>query len=829
MTGNPTARPPRHRLRCVRPAGHRGVRRLRGDLLLRPAPAHAGGGEPGGGPGAAGAQRGRPGAAAAPHRPLSGLACTARGGHHGSPCLPRPSRRCAPPARRPASTRSASRRPSPFDGTRAHLEARKAAGLHGGMQFTYRRPERSTDPRRSPARRPLPRGRSPPLPGAGRPIRAPPPTARVAAYATEDHYGALRAGLGRGRRRARRGRATPPARWWTTTAWSTARPPTAPAWAGTARARTCCCPGRGAGSCSARCSPTPTSRPPREPVADGCGAVHPLHRRLPDRRHRGPRGGRRPPLPGLAGAGARRVPGRAPGRARRPHLRLRHLPGGVPAQPPAPAGPARRPATARARRCPCSTCCGPPTRSCWPATAAGTSPSATPTTCAATRSWSWATSATAPTRTWWPCSCALPAPPEPAAAGPRGVGGPAARAATTCSTPLGHDAAPEVRAELDRTGAGHRREAPARHQRLPAEARWHPDLPLGAVAAPPARRDHRAHDPARGRGGLGPGAAVPGRAQPPAGAPADPGGAGPDRRPGRRGGRRAGHPRPRAAARRRWARASPGPTGSCSTAPRSRCPAGHRSPAGALRRTLLGARFVVAAGGYPADEAERAAGRGLPIVVVPPGVDHTRFAPLDAAERRAARARFGLPDDALVVAAVSRLVPRKGFDTVIRAAARLATHPPGPARRDHRRGTGPRAARAAGPVHGRAGPLPRSRARRRPARRLRLRRPVRHGVPQPVVRAGAGGLRHRLPRGRGQRDPADRRAQRRRRRGGGRRHHRSGRRSATTRWRSPARWPGCSTIPRPAGRWRRPGGPGSGTSCPTTASPSDLQRALDSV
>jgi len=97
---------------------------------------------------------------------------------------------------------------------------------------------------------------------------------------------------------------------------------------------------------------------------------------------------------------------------------------------------------------------------------------------------------------------------------------------------------------------------------------------------------------------------------------------------------------------------------------------------GALRRTLLGARFVVAAGGYPADEAELAAGRGLPIVVVPPGVDHTRFTPLDATERRAARARFGLPDDALVVAAVSRLVPRKGFDTLIRAAARLgSTHP----------------------------------------------------------------------------------------------------------------------------------------------------------
>jgi epoxyqueuosine reductase len=37
----------------------------------------------------------------------------------------------------------------PFLDTRRHLEQRKAAGLHGGMQFTYRNPARSTDPSRS--------------------------------------------------------------------------------------------------------------------------------------------------------------------------------------------------------------------------------------------------------------------------------------------------------------------------------------------------------------------------------------------------------------------------------------------------------------------------------------------------------------------------------------------------------------------------------------------------------------------------------------------------------------------------------------------------------
>src|SRR5438874_9087400 len=37
----------------------------------------------------------------------------------------------------------------PFSGARAVLEERKAAGLHGGMHFTYGDPARSTDPRRS--------------------------------------------------------------------------------------------------------------------------------------------------------------------------------------------------------------------------------------------------------------------------------------------------------------------------------------------------------------------------------------------------------------------------------------------------------------------------------------------------------------------------------------------------------------------------------------------------------------------------------------------------------------------------------------------------------
>ncbi len=95
-----------------------------------------------------------------------------------------------------------------------------------------------------------------------------------------------------------------------------------------------------------------------------------------------------------------------------------------------------------------------------------------------------------------------------------------------------------------------------------------------------------------------------------------------------------------------------------------------------LGSVLRGARQVIAAGGYPAREGEHAAGRSLPITVVPPGVDTARFRVLSRDERLAARRDFGLDDDAEVVLGVSRLVPRKGFDTVIRAAAILAPHRP---------------------------------------------------------------------------------------------------------------------------------------------------------
>jgi phosphatidyl-myo-inositol dimannoside synthase len=96
----------------------------------------------------------------------------------------------------------------------------------------------------------------------------------------------------------------------------------------------------------------------------------------------------------------------------------------------------------------------------------------------------------------------------------------------------------------------------------------------------------------------------------------------------------------------------------------------------ALAHVLRNARHVIAAGGYPSAEADRAAGRALPTTIVPPGVDTDRFRPLTTDERRRARLDFGLPPEGPVIVGVSRLVPRKGFDTAIRAVATMHdTHP----------------------------------------------------------------------------------------------------------------------------------------------------------
>jgi epoxyqueuosine reductase len=85
---------------------------------------------------------------------------------------------------------------------RRALEQRKAAGLDGGMQFTYRNPARSTDPSRVLAGAAALvvgawwyGGALPALPADGLPADGR-PQGRVARYAWQDHYADLRAALG---------------------------------------------------------------------------------------------------------------------------------------------------------------------------------------------------------------------------------------------------------------------------------------------------------------------------------------------------------------------------------------------------------------------------------------------------------------------------------------------------------------------------------------------------------------------------------------------------------------------------------------------------------
>jgi phosphatidylinositol alpha-1,6-mannosyltransferase len=98
-----------------------------------------------------------------------------------------------------------------------------------------------------------------------------------------------------------------------------------------------------------------------------------------------------------------------------------------------------------------------------------------------------------------------------------------------------------------------------------------------------------------------------------------------------------------------------------------RVPGSHRI----ARSVLQGAAGLVAAGEYVARQAARTAGRELPTLVIPPGVDAERFRPLTPDERRAARMRFGLDPERPLVVGVSRLVPRKGFDVLLEAVGGL--------------------------------------------------------------------------------------------------------------------------------------------------------------
>ena len=86
-----------------------------------------------------------------------------------------------------------------------------------------------------------------------------------------------------------------------------------------------------------------------------------------------------------------------------------------------------------------------------------------------------------------------------------------------------------------------------------------------------------------------------------------------------------------------------------------------------LANTLKKASLVICAGNYPAEEAERIAKQSLPIAVIAPGVDIERFSPANIFNKEKIRKDFEIPNNANVILALTRLVPRKGIDVLIEA------------------------------------------------------------------------------------------------------------------------------------------------------------------
>ena len=246
------------------------------------------------------------------------------------------------------------------------------------MGFTYRDPDRSTDPRRA-----VPGARS--IVVAARsyladeePPRPPGVQARVARYAWVDHYAPLRAGL---RAMARRLRAAGErAVAYADDNAIVDREVAYRAglgWFG--KNANLLVPGAGSWFVLG-CVVTTASLPVATGVvADGCGTCPRCLDACPTGAIVAPGVDRRQSLPRLGAATPGCHPGRAPAGGRRPPVRLRRLPRGVPAdRPPRPAPPPTAAARTPRRGSTCSTCSPPTTRRCSSATGGGTSPGRDP-------------------------------------------------------------------------------------------------------------------------------------------------------------------------------------------------------------------------------------------------------------------------------------------------------------------------------------------------------------------------------------------------------------------------------------------------------------------
>ena len=379
---------------------------------------------------------------------------------------------------------------------------------------------------------------------------------------------------------------------------------------------------------------------------------------------------------------------------------------------------------------------------------------------------------------------------------------------TTRCLPSTHAGPPHVSAAQSQNRPG---DPPPRHQRLPAESRRHPVVPLGALAAARPGLLRRAHRTLRSRRGrLRPGAGGPRdshRSGPEPGARPDPpaGGSHPCRGRSGRGG--SGRLRPRVSARgarppdrrpvlrrppRRRGRRSRTGAGRQAT---GRAPAPPQRPRDIRRLLPRGRGSAGAAGTWDAPgRRDPPGGRPRPVLAAHP-LGETRRAgktrAVDGGSPRREREPSG--------AAQGNGRPDRRRGPTPAGVAR----PPRCDRRawPRRRPPGRQDRRAP-----RAGSPPRRARRHRDRRPGRRRRRVRHALPQPLARSRAGGLRDRVRRGCGCRGSPGGRRLGRRGRGGRRRgdRHRapapdSGRRRCTCNF---AAW--CETTScAPACRWPR--------------------------
>lgn len=97
-------------------------------------------------------------------------------------------------------------------------------------------------------------------------------------------------------------------------------------------------------------------------------------------------------------------------------------------------------------------------------------------------------------------------------------------------------------------------------------------------------------------------------------------------------------------------------------------PAKIPGPSWALRRAISNAEMVITSSRYALKEVEEKVPTIAQSKYIPPGVDVSRFQVQNPEQRAATRKKLGLDPDAKLIVSVSRLVRRKGFDTLIRCA-----------------------------------------------------------------------------------------------------------------------------------------------------------------